>query len=107
MSAEQQIDKLAKFIQENCPEEITDGGAVDVAIKIINKRLAAIEDMNKTLDVQGCDGNWNYDEYMLGMYNGMELMMAFAERRKPVYKETPQKWGKDNPDKSNLVQAQG
>jgi len=38
-------------------------------------------------DIQGKDGNWNYDPYMRGMYNGMELAVATLENRDPVYKE--------------------
>jgi hypothetical protein len=48
-----------------------------------------LEAMKETLKIQGYDGNWDYDEYMFGMYNGMELMLAIAENREPVYKEKP------------------
>lgn len=48
--------------------------------------------MREMLDVQGADGNWNYNEYMLGMYNGMEFMLSMAEGREPVYKSRPEKW---------------
>ena len=57
--------------------------------------MKSIEAMKESLKIQGYDGNWNYDEYMHGMYNGMELMMAYAEGRKPVYKEKPKEWLKD------------
>ena len=60
--------------------------------------LSALEEMRAVLEVQKSNGNWNHDPYMHGMYNGMELMMALAERRAPVYKEAPEQWGKDNPD---------
>lgn len=46
-----------------------------------------IQDMNDVLKIQGQDGNWNHDEYMRGMFNGMELMMAIAEKRDPIYKD--------------------
>ncbi len=46
MSAEQQTEKLANYIQKNFPEEISDGGAGDIAIKIINK-LKDKTDKNK------------------------------------------------------------
>ena len=39
------------------------------------------EHMNDVLRIQGENGNWNYDDYMLGMYNGMELMMSILEDR--------------------------
>lgn len=54
-----------------------------------------IEAMKETLQIQGYDGNWNYDEYMFGMYNGMELMMSIAEDREPIFKEKPKEWLKD------------
>jgi len=54
-------------------------------IKKIRQRM---RDLVKT---QGGIGNWNYDNYMLGMYNGMELMLSIAEGREPVYKECKEK----------------
>ncbi|CAM3637993.1 hypothetical protein [Mesobacillus zeae] len=54
-----------------------------------------IEAMKESLKIQGYSGNWNYDEYMFGIYNGMELMVAIAENREPVYKEKPKRWLKD------------
>lgn len=54
-----------------------------------------IEQMRKLLEVQGQSGNWNYDPYMHGMFNGMELMVATAEGREPVFKEAPDVWLKD------------
>lgn len=38
------------------------------------------------LDLQGSDGNYNYDSYMLGLYNGMEYIIAFFETREPNFK---------------------
>lgn len=51
-----------------------------------------IEKMKEMLEVQGQSGNWDYDEYMFGMYNGMELMLSIAEKRDPTYKERPSHW---------------
>ena len=48
--------------------------------------------MREMLEVQGRDGNWNYDAYMQGMYNGMEFMVALAEGRDPVFRSPPEKW---------------
>lgn len=53
--------------------------------------------MREMLDIQGRDGNWNYDGYMHGMYNGMEFMMSIYEGREPVYRDAPSEWIKDNP----------
>ena len=38
------------------------------------------------LDIQGQKGNYDYDEYMLGLYNGMEYIIALFETREPIYK---------------------
>lgn len=37
MSAEKQTEKLANFIMKEFPDKITDGGAGDVAIKILSE----------------------------------------------------------------------
>lgn len=54
-----------------------------------------IERLRDLVNVQGQSGNWNYDEYMHGMYNGMELMLATAEDREPIFKEKPEEWGRN------------
>lgn len=37
------------------------------------------------LDIQGQKGNYDYDEYMLGLYNGMEYIISLFETRKPNF----------------------
>ena len=37
------------------------------------------------LDIQGHNGNYNYDSYMLGVYNGMECIIALLEVREPKF----------------------
>lgn len=39
----------------------------------------------KMLYIQGQKGNYDYDEYMLGTYNGMEYIIALFETREPNY----------------------
>jgi hypothetical protein len=51
-----------------------------------------IQKMKNVLEQQGKRGTWDYDPYMHGMYNGMELMMALAEGRDPDYREAPEEW---------------
>ena len=41
---------------------------------------------NEMLELQGRDGNYNYDSYMLGIYNGMEYIIALFETREPIFK---------------------
>jgi len=72
----------------------------------MEKRLANLKEL---LAVQGCDGNWNYDQYMRGMYNGMELAVAVLEGRNPVYRDAPKKsftkWFKRTFHKPHLTTA--
>lgn len=51
-----------------------------------------IEKLRDLIKVQGEHGNWDYDAYMHGMYNGMELMLATLENREPQYREAPKIW---------------
>ena len=51
------------------------------------------------LDIQGQKGNYDYDEYMLGIYNGMEYIIALFETREPNYIS-----GKDVKFTSNKIQ---
>lgn len=39
------------------------------------------------VEVQGMSGNWNYCEYMRGMFNGMELILSIFEEREPLYRD--------------------
>lgn len=40
---------------------------------------------NEMLEVQGQKGNYDYDEYMLGLYNGMEYIVSLLEVREPKF----------------------
>lgn len=57
--------------------------------------------MREMLEIQGRDGNWNYDPYMHGLYNGMEYMLAMVEGRVPIFRQAPEKWLCDNPENEN------
>lgn len=37
-------------------------------------------------EIQGLTGNFDSDTYMLGMYNGMELLMSILEGRLPEFR---------------------
>jgi len=64
-------------------------------MEITDKQLDALREM---VDIQGYEGNWDCDEYMFGMYNGMELMLAIVENREPAFKEKPEVYREDLPD---------
>jgi hypothetical protein len=59
----------------------------------MNDKIKAISDL---LEVQGRDGTWNYDPYMHGMYNALELSLSILEDRDPVFREAPEQWLHDN-----------
>lgn len=67
-------------------------GSYDKPVAISGKQLA---DMRQVLSIQGDDGNWNYNDYMHGFYNGLELMLAIVEDREPVYRDAPDEWLSD------------
>jgi len=48
-----------------------------------------LDDMKNCFQIQGQLGNWNSDDYNLGFYNGMELMMSILEEREPTFRKLP------------------
>lgn len=36
--------------------------------------------------IQGTDGNWNTDDYMRGLFNGIEICIALLEDREPQFR---------------------
>ena len=49
-----------------------------------------IKDIKNLVSIQGYNGNYNYDEYMLGLYNGMEMILSILEKREPLLRTVPQ-----------------
>lgn len=52
--------------------------------EVFEERVDAVREL---VEIQGADGNWNANEYMRGLYNGLELALSVYEERKPRYKE--------------------
>lgn len=63
------------------------------------KLAKAIKTLQNLKDIQGAKGNYDFDPYMHGMFNGLELAMSVLTGREPEYKEAPKKWGKDKKTK--------
>lgn len=61
-----------------------------------------VDNLSTLLKIQGYDGNWNYDAYMHGLYNGMELMLSTLERREVNIRKAPRVWKKDQQDPATL-----
>ncbi len=66
MSAKQQLNLVADWIQENCSEEIGDEGAGDVAIRLLEKYRNALLSI---LDELGLPG----EGYPMSVDNAYEL----------------------------------
>lgn len=54
---------------------------------VFTKPITKREELKKIRDLQGQNGNWDCDEYSLGLYNGLELACAIIEGREPVYRK--------------------
>jgi hypothetical protein len=55
----------------------------------VNITRAQINSMHNILYIQGNDPISDTDDYMRGMFNGMELMVSVVEKREPKYKDKP------------------
>lgn len=51
----------------------------------IKRYKEILKNANELLDIQGQSGNYNYDSYMLGIYNGMEMIISMFEEREPQF----------------------
>lgn len=51
--------------------------------------MKSVEKIKDLLRIQGQNGNWNFDPYMHGLYNGLEIALSILENREPVYREKP------------------
>jgi hypothetical protein len=66
--------------------------AVALRARLAQPEPEPVAKMRELLEVQGCDGNWNFDPYMQGMFNGMEMMMSLVDGRDPAFRKAPDKW---------------
>ena len=49
----------------------------------------ALTQLREVHAIQGRDGCWDIDDYMLGLYNGLELALSIVENRTCKYKQRP------------------
>lgn len=57
------------------------------------------------IDIQGANGNWNYDAYMHGLYNGLEMALSAIEDREPIFRDAPEEWLADLPKTKLTVES--
>lgn len=60
-----------------------------------DKIQQAIQTLRDLTQIQCSDGNWNYDEYMHGMANGMLFALSLFESGEPKYLDAPDVWLRD------------
>lgn len=56
------------------------------------KLKTALKALRDVLAVQGSKGNWDYDPYMFGLFNGLALAESVMTGEEPEFKEAPPKW---------------
>ena len=56
---------------------------------------ALLKSAREFMKIQLSNGNWNYDQYMHGMANGMILIMSIFDRSEPIFLKAPDIWLKD------------
>ena len=55
----------------------------------IEDRINKLQDL---INTQGDSGNWDYDPYMHGLYNGMCLARSVFDDEEPDFKDSPEHW---------------
>ena len=68
---------------------VADDGSVmeDVlALKVPEVLRERLYHLRNCRDISGTEGTWNHDEYMRGMFNGLELAVSCMENREPQFK---------------------
>ena len=51
------------------------------------KHKDKVSDLVNIHEIQGRDGNWNYDPYNTGLFNGLEMALSIMQEREPIFKE--------------------
>ena len=60
--------------------------AVVYYLEILNKQLRLARDVASLKEAQGQHGTWDSDDYMRGLFNGLELASSILEQREPKFK---------------------
>ena len=64
-----------------------------------------IEGVREIRDIQGNNGNWDYSEYMWGLFNGLELALAIMEDRDPQFRDAPKRFATDKTEEDKTKQG--
>jgi len=63
----------------------------------------SILSLEGAVKTQCANGNWNHDQYMHGMANGMIFALSLFKSGRPKYLEAPKEWGEDMPDNREAI----
>ena len=61
-----------------------------------------VKEAEKLVKMQGAEGNWNYDSYMHGLFNGMEMITAMVSNRDLALRDAPKEWLCNNPSEPKI-----
>jgi len=53
---------------------------------------SGLHDLEKINGIQSSHGNWDYDEYMRGMANGLILAVAIMKNKEAEYLDKPKEY---------------
>ncbi len=68
--------------------------------KILTDGVNSLKDIT---NIQCSDGNWNYDNYMHGMANGLILASSMFESGRVEFLDAPDEWLKDTPNDEHVL----
>lgn len=51
-----------------------------------HKLADKLESLREVHNLQGQNGTWDYDQYMVGLYNGLELALSIMEDKQPEFR---------------------
>lgn len=60
------------------------------ATEALRANMQEHSDLDELIKIQGTDGNWNYDEYMYGLLNGLIVANAVVDDKDAVFPEAPE-----------------
>ena len=81
---------------EKVPQKLAVVYATGEFAEAVKKSPDQVTKLEKAVEIQCSDGNWNYDSYMHGMANGMIFSLAVIKGTEPVFKEAPKEWMRVN-----------
>lgn len=80
------LDKLEAEKEVLCNGLTVEETNATASVMGVDPKKDAAQQLRELVEIQGMDGTWNADDYMVGMFNGMELALSILEDRDPQYR---------------------